>query len=124
MAHRDDNERRVARMDVWIDLADRTETTEDRAHLRFVLCWTAYEAAYQVYEPSGNSPDKKKRKAFHLRAPFPSFVSWSWWELVTCSRSSSARWVTDSQFPREHLPIQDRPQPRLSAWRPWTRHHR
>jgi hypothetical protein len=54
-------------MDVGIDLADRTEVTEDRAHLRFALYWTAYEAAYQVYEPSGNSPDKKKREAFHLQ---------------------------------------------------------
>ena len=66
MPRRDDNERRVARMDVWLDLArERAQAAEDRAHLRFALYWIAYEAAYQVYEPSGRSSEKDKRKTFH-----------------------------------------------------------
>ena len=47
---RHDNERRVARMRVWINLAETLPAGEDHAHVRFVMYWISYEAAYQVYK--------------------------------------------------------------------------
>ena len=65
--HRYDNERRVARMRVWINLAKTLPASEDHAHVRFVLYWIAYEAAYQVYKVDGDSSDKQEREDFHRR---------------------------------------------------------
>ena len=62
-----DNERRVARMRVWINLAETLPAGEDHAHVRFVLYWIAYEAAYQVYKVGGDSSDKLEREDFHRR---------------------------------------------------------
>lgn len=58
---REDNERRVERMNAWIEMAEGS----DHDHVRFVFYWIAYEAAYQ----SENSKLKewKERQAFHGR---------------------------------------------------------
>ncbi len=58
---RRDNERRAARMNVWIDLA--TSDDDDCAHVRFVFYWIAYEAAYKV-DGSGSS---SSRQHFHRK---------------------------------------------------------
>ena len=60
---RDDNERRIARMGVWIDLAKHTPDDDDHAHGRFVFYWIAYEAAYKVEDR--NSSEAQLRRAFH-----------------------------------------------------------
>ena len=52
------NERRIARMGVWIDLAEASPAVD---HVRFVFYWIAYEAGYQVsHEYSDNL-----RPSFH-----------------------------------------------------------
>jgi len=48
------NRRRVNRMDVWIDLAEKAE--RNAHHVRFVLLWIAYEAAYAHTPESGRPP--------------------------------------------------------------------
>lgn len=48
------NRRRVNRMDVWIDLAEKSE--KNAHHVRFVLLWIAYEAAYAHTPKSGRAP--------------------------------------------------------------------
>ncbi len=62
---RDDNERRIARMGVWIDLAKHTLADDAHAHVRFVFYWIAYEAAYKVEDR--NPTDAELRQAFHQR---------------------------------------------------------
>ena len=62
---RDDNERRIARMGVWIALAKHTPDDDDHAHGRFVFYWIAYEAAYKVEDR--NSSEAQLRRAFHHR---------------------------------------------------------
>ena len=57
-----DNERRVARMRVWINSAETLPASEAHAHLRFVLYWIAYEAAYKVYKVYGDASDKPERR--------------------------------------------------------------
>ena len=64
---RHDNERRVARMRVWINLAETLPAGEDHAHVRFVMYWIAYEAAYQVYKVGGDSSHRPDREVFHRR---------------------------------------------------------
>ena len=54
------NERRIARMGVWIDLAE-TSPAED--HVRFVFYWIAYEAGYQVNREDSDN----LRPSFHRR---------------------------------------------------------
>ena len=44
---REDNERRVDRMNTWIELAEEAP----HEHVRFVFYWIAYEAAYQNENP-------------------------------------------------------------------------
>ena len=59
-----DNERRLKRMETWIDLAKDpkwakdTEGYDPHAHVRFVFYWIAYEAAFegQKWDPRENSP--------------------------------------------------------------------
>ena len=67
---RRDNERRAARMNVWIDLARKTSDDDDCAHVRFVFYWIAYEAAYKV-DGSGSSSsrpkEKQQRGSFHWK---------------------------------------------------------
>ncbi|MCY4028344.1 MAG: hypothetical protein OXH75_18775 [Acidobacteria bacterium] len=66
---RSDNERRVARMNAWIDLA-RKASDEHSAHVRFVLYWIAYEAAYKAEssDPSDSrATDSVQRRTFHHR---------------------------------------------------------
>ena len=65
---RTDNERRVARMDAWIDLAEALPASDDNAHVRFVFYWIAYEAAYQTYQAKRPSSHTSERKAFHHQA--------------------------------------------------------
>lgn len=62
---RDDNERRVERMNVWIDLAGSTPDDDDHAHIRFVYYWIAYEAAYQ--NEHSKIEDGKEREKLHHR---------------------------------------------------------
>ena len=57
----EDNERRVERMNTWIELAEAALYE----HVRFVFYWIAYEAAYQN-ENSG-LPDGEERQEFHDR---------------------------------------------------------
>lgn len=66
---RHDNERRVARMRVWINLAETLPAGEDHAHVRFVMYWIAYEAAYQVYKVGGDSSDKPDRASVSRATP-------------------------------------------------------
>ena len=49
MSTTENNRRRIDRMDTWIRLAEEVPG-EDKAHLRFLFYWIAYEAAYQTYE--------------------------------------------------------------------------
>ena len=66
------NERRIARMEVWIDLAKTLRTDN---HVRFVFYWIAYEAGYKVSRAnSDNLPTEARgprhrgeRPAFHGR---------------------------------------------------------
>ena len=65
--NRADNERRVARMNAWINLAGAA-SDEDSAHVRFVFYWIAYEAAYKVERgaPSDSrATDSVQRRTFH-----------------------------------------------------------
>ena len=65
--NRNDNERRIARMKAWIDLA-RKESNENRAHVRFVFYWIAYEAAYKVEgddSSDSGAKDSVQRRTFH-----------------------------------------------------------
>ena len=69
-AFRNHNQRRVARMNVWIDLASKTSDDVDCAHVRFVFYWIAYEAAYKV-EDSDSSDSRaaegQQRACFHRK---------------------------------------------------------
>ena len=65
--NRSDNERRIARMNAWIDLA-RNESNTDSAHVRFVFYWIAYEAAYKVEgndSSDSRAKDTVQRRTFH-----------------------------------------------------------
>lgn len=67
--YRSDNERRIARMNAWIGLADQT-SDEDSAHVRFVFYWIAYEAAHQVDGSDPSDPratGSVQRRSFHRR---------------------------------------------------------
>ena len=62
------NERRAARMNVWIDLARKTSDDDDCAHVRFVFYWIAYEAAYKVDDSgpsSSRASEAQQRRSFH-----------------------------------------------------------
>lgn len=59
------NRRRVDRMDVWIDLAGKTERKAH--HVRFVLLWIAYEAAYAYTPKSGGAPSGRAGEPHFLR---------------------------------------------------------
>ena len=64
------NERRIARMNVWIDLARKTSDDDDCAHVRFVFYWIAYEAGYKLEEtdPSDSrAPEARQRRYFHRK---------------------------------------------------------
>ena len=52
------NGRRIARMGVWIDLAEASPAAD---HVRFVFYWIAYEAGYQVNHEDSDS----LRPSFH-----------------------------------------------------------
>ena len=59
---REDNERRVDRMNTWIELAEETP----HEHVRFVFYWIAYEAAYQNdRNENRRTNDQKQRARFH-----------------------------------------------------------
>lgn len=58
---RDDNERRVERMNAWIELAEATP----HDHVRFVFYWIAYEAGYQDENRDTRPEDRKQRERFH-----------------------------------------------------------
>ena len=62
---REDSRRRVARMNVWIDLAEKTPDDDDHAHIRFVFYWIAYEAAYQVERHGQHFNGGGERRALH-----------------------------------------------------------
>lgn len=49
MSTTENNRRRIDRMDTWIAHAEEA-SGDDKAHLRFLFYWIAYEAAYQTYE--------------------------------------------------------------------------
>lgn len=64
--HRD-NERRVARMNTWIDHAeDSSRRNED--HIRFLFYWIAYEAAYQIED--SKVKDRQARESLHRKLAF------------------------------------------------------
>ena len=58
---REDNERRVERMNSWIEMAEGS----DHDHVRFVFYWIAYEAAYQ--NEKSKLKEWKERQVFHSR---------------------------------------------------------
>ena len=58
---REDNERRVERMNTWIEMAEGS----DHDHVRFVFYWIAYEAAYQ--NEKSKLKEWKERQVFHSR---------------------------------------------------------
>ena len=65
--NRSDNERRIVRMNAWIDLAGKA-SDEHSAHVRFVFYWIAYEAAYKAEssDPSDSrTTDSAQRCTFH-----------------------------------------------------------
>ena len=67
---RTNNERRIPRMNVWIDLARKTSDDDDCAHVRFVFYWIAYEAGYKLEEtdPSDSrAPEARQRRYFHRK---------------------------------------------------------
>lgn len=59
--NKSDNERRISRMETWIDLAKNQPT-----HLSFILHWIAYEAASGVYKDDGRYHGSLEREQFHL----------------------------------------------------------
>ena len=61
------NERRIARMGVWIDLAENTPADD---HVRFVFYWVAYEAGYQV-RLSGSDSLRLQQEDSRRRRPSP-----------------------------------------------------
>ena len=63
----EDSRRRVARMNVWIDLAQKTPDDDEHAHIRFVFYWIAYEAAYQAENYGPHSDGRGVRNAFHAK---------------------------------------------------------
>ena len=68
-----DNERRIARMDVWLNLARKTSAQDESAHVRFVFYWIAYEAAYKV---EGRDPSAEKEAEWRQRERFHHNVAW------------------------------------------------
>ncbi len=65
--NRSDNERRIARMNAWLDLAVKA-SDQDSAHVRFVFYWIAYEAAYKAESSDwsdSRATDRVQRRAFH-----------------------------------------------------------
>ncbi len=61
---REDNDRRVERMNTWIELA----AAAPYDHVRFVFYWIAYEAAYQTFRRTEDSrEDWQDREKFHGR---------------------------------------------------------
>lgn len=58
---REDNERRIDRMNTWIELADATT----HEHVLFVFLWIAYEAAHQ--NESSERKQGEERRKFHDR---------------------------------------------------------
>jgi hypothetical protein len=58
---REGNERRVERMNTWIELAEASP----HDHVRFVFYWIAYEAAYQNDNRGSGLEDWKEREEFH-----------------------------------------------------------
>ena len=71
---RNDNERRVARMNVWIDSAEEGPDDNEHAHIRFLLYWIAYEAAYQT-EANGKRDDFHAKLARHDRGRLRDILS-------------------------------------------------
>lgn len=66
---REDNQRRVARMNVWIESATTSPADDDYAHIRFVFYWIAYEAAYKV-ESDGFVDGEQRTKEWAQREQF------------------------------------------------------
>ena len=64
---REDNKRRVARMNTWIEVAEATSDENEHDHVRFVFYWIAYEAAYQTENPGQNSNGWKERRTLHSK---------------------------------------------------------
>ena len=64
---RTNNERRIARMNVWIDLAEKTPGADKRPHVRFVFYWIAYEAAHQTYRTKRQGTGGQERHNFHKK---------------------------------------------------------
>ncbi len=61
---REDNERRIDRMNTWIELAETTT----HEHVRFVFLWIAYEAAHQNHQnESSERTQGEERRRFHDR---------------------------------------------------------
>ncbi len=57
-----DNERRIERMNYWINLAF---SPKESHHVRFLFYWIAYEAAYQKYTEENAKEEYQKREEFH-----------------------------------------------------------
>lgn len=66
---RQDNQRRIDRMNVWIDSASTSLADDDYAHIRFVFHWIAYEAAYKV-EGNGLVDGEQRTKEWAQREQF------------------------------------------------------
>jgi hypothetical protein len=62
---RENNKRRVARMNTWIEVAEATPDESEKDHVRFVFYWIAYEAAWQGRGP--DVADSRRREKFHGR---------------------------------------------------------
>ena len=65
MSATENNQRRIKRMDTWIRLAEEAPG-EDKAHLRFLFYWIAYEAAYQTHE-TGEAGKTSRRQELHCK---------------------------------------------------------
>ena len=72
---RQDNRRRVDRMNVWIESARTSPVDDDHAHIRFVFFWIAYEAAYKV-EGSGSAEGEQITKEWAQRKQFHHNMAW------------------------------------------------
>ena len=64
-----DLERRITRMNIWLEHAESISDGENSEHISFLYYWIAYESAYQQFDPDGKKrkykSEENKREKFH-----------------------------------------------------------
>lgn len=64
-----DRERRITRMNIWLEHAESISEGENSEHISFLYYWIAYESAYQQFDPNGKKrkykSEENKRETFH-----------------------------------------------------------